>query len=433
MDEDIRNLEPNPDSKIEQSLNDNEESDIFLDPEDEKQDKEVPGTKKPIRKAPTKKKKYQSISNELRMQLIDAVENKGEKIKHVANKMGINYSSAKSICQVYKREGRSSKKTFKKRAGKEYFDIPEDIQKSMGLDTPNDPASQGQVLQTALSEKKKSSSSNENDPFLMKLKERLIESKNTSFNPAPNQSTPSNSNNTEKMTKEEENSFFNQQQTNLKPSKLENASPFQVIQPTMQNSQCFAPNIYPKQPYQQIIFIPQGNNFMMNQNFQGQMNLNTQQQGSSQTININQPTAKSISIQNIPVSDNVSFYNNPQTLNYNDINYTHQSQPQIQYIIPNAMPQQPQQLAGYPYYQPVVYYVVQPTNPLYMPTQYIPPSMDYGLPAQNFQNISSLFDNQTQMNKIQVINPNFRQQYAEINNNPQNNANTMNEWEKSGS
>mmetsp|Transcript_37104 Transcript_37104/g.33372 ORF Transcript_37104/g.33372 Transcript_37104/m.33372 type:complete len:89 (-) Transcript_37104:1492-1758(-) len=51
----------------------------------------------------------------MRKKLIDAVENKGEKIKHAAKRLEINYSSAKSICQVFKREGRLKKKSFKKR------------------------------------------------------------------------------------------------------------------------------------------------------------------------------------------------------------------------------------------------------------------------------------------------------------------------------
>lgn len=46
------------------------------------------------------------------------MENRGLKIKQAAKKLRINYSSAKSIYQVFKKEGRSSKKIMKKRASK---------------------------------------------------------------------------------------------------------------------------------------------------------------------------------------------------------------------------------------------------------------------------------------------------------------------------
>jgi len=51
----------------------------------------------------------------MREQLIDAVENNGEKIKQVAKRLRMNYSSAKSIFQVYKKEGRSNKKVYKRK------------------------------------------------------------------------------------------------------------------------------------------------------------------------------------------------------------------------------------------------------------------------------------------------------------------------------
>jgi len=51
----------------------------------------------------------------MREQLIDAVENRGEKIKQVAKRLRMNYSSAKSIFQVYKKEGRSNKKVYKRK------------------------------------------------------------------------------------------------------------------------------------------------------------------------------------------------------------------------------------------------------------------------------------------------------------------------------
>jgi len=58
----------------------------------------VPGImNKEICKANLRKKKYHSIPDDMRQKLIDAVENKGEKIKHAAKRLCINYSSAKSI------------------------------------------------------------------------------------------------------------------------------------------------------------------------------------------------------------------------------------------------------------------------------------------------------------------------------------------------
>lgn len=76
------------------------------------------GTKK-IQKERLDKKKYQNISNELRLELIDAVMNKKEKIKHAAKRLGINYSSAKYIYQIYRKEGRKDKIIFKKKTGRD--------------------------------------------------------------------------------------------------------------------------------------------------------------------------------------------------------------------------------------------------------------------------------------------------------------------------
>jgi len=88
-----------------------------VEEEEEDETLKPPPVTKKIQKIPfKKKKKYHTISDSLREKLIEAVE-KGEKIKHAAKKFNINYSSAKSICQVFKKEGRSSKKTFKVRGG----------------------------------------------------------------------------------------------------------------------------------------------------------------------------------------------------------------------------------------------------------------------------------------------------------------------------
>ena len=59
------------------------DSQIYLEPEDGENERNVPGATKAIQKFDSKKKKYHSIPDDIRLKLIDAVENKGEKIKHV--------------------------------------------------------------------------------------------------------------------------------------------------------------------------------------------------------------------------------------------------------------------------------------------------------------------------------------------------------------
>lgn len=73
------------------------------------------GVTKKIKKMARRKKKYRFITDEMRVMLVDAVDN-GEKIKHAAKRLKINYSSAKSIFKVFKREGRFSKKVLKPKA-----------------------------------------------------------------------------------------------------------------------------------------------------------------------------------------------------------------------------------------------------------------------------------------------------------------------------
>jgi len=71
---------------------------------------------KKIKKFGFRKKKYKSISDEMREELINCIQNEGLKIKHAAKKLRMNYSSAKSIFKIYRREGRLNKKIFKRRA-----------------------------------------------------------------------------------------------------------------------------------------------------------------------------------------------------------------------------------------------------------------------------------------------------------------------------
>jgi len=98
-----------------ESSDESENMELF-DSDDENSKRLTCGVTKKIKKTPHRKKKYKIIPDSLREKLIEAVQNRGEKIKQAAKKLRINYSSAKSICQIFKKEGRSSKKTFKKRS-----------------------------------------------------------------------------------------------------------------------------------------------------------------------------------------------------------------------------------------------------------------------------------------------------------------------------
>jgi len=71
---------------------------------------------KKIKKLGYRKKKYKIITNKMREELIDAIENQNEKIKDAAKRLHMNYSSAKSILQVYKKEGRLNKKGFRRKS-----------------------------------------------------------------------------------------------------------------------------------------------------------------------------------------------------------------------------------------------------------------------------------------------------------------------------
>lgn len=73
---------------------------------------------KTIQKFHKQKRRYVNTPNKVRSELIEAVNKHGEKIKDAAKRLGINYSSAKAMCQVYKKEGRSDKITVKKRKPK---------------------------------------------------------------------------------------------------------------------------------------------------------------------------------------------------------------------------------------------------------------------------------------------------------------------------
>ncbi|CAD8205687.1 unnamed protein product [Paramecium pentaurelia] len=58
--------------------------------------------------------KYAKISNDQREGLIQQVTSTGCTIKSAAQKLGINFSTAKAIMQIFKKEGRSCKKVIRK-------------------------------------------------------------------------------------------------------------------------------------------------------------------------------------------------------------------------------------------------------------------------------------------------------------------------------
>eukprot|EP00357_Protocruzia_adherens_P003535 CAMPEP_0115007484 /NCGR_PEP_ID=MMETSP0216-20121206/21216_1 /TAXON_ID=223996 /ORGANISM="Protocruzia adherens, Strain Boccale" /LENGTH=310 /DNA_ID=CAMNT_0002374453 /DNA_START=431 /DNA_END=1363 /DNA_ORIENTATION=- len=75
--------------------------------EDGTKDSRLASIKKAINK-----KKYALTSDEIRINLLDMVFNKKITIKKAAEKLGINYSTAKTILQIYKKEGRILKKSW---------------------------------------------------------------------------------------------------------------------------------------------------------------------------------------------------------------------------------------------------------------------------------------------------------------------------------
>jgi len=80
--------------------------------EDSLQDANLPGIRMNSR-LQQRPEKYTLVSNQLRYDLIQSVVYGKIKIKNAAKQLNINYSTAKSIVQKFKREGRVIKKTIK--------------------------------------------------------------------------------------------------------------------------------------------------------------------------------------------------------------------------------------------------------------------------------------------------------------------------------
>ncbi|CAD8047933.1 unnamed protein product [Paramecium primaurelia] len=53
---------------------------------------------------------YQKVDENIRQQIIDLACNKGQPLRQIAQNLGIKYSTAKAIVQVYQNEGRIGKK-----------------------------------------------------------------------------------------------------------------------------------------------------------------------------------------------------------------------------------------------------------------------------------------------------------------------------------
>jgi len=61
------------------------------------------------------RKKYSKIDDQIRMKLLEDVEKNGDTLKAAAERYNVNYSSAKSIFHIYRKEGRILKKPANER------------------------------------------------------------------------------------------------------------------------------------------------------------------------------------------------------------------------------------------------------------------------------------------------------------------------------
>jgi len=127
--------------------------------------------------AAIRSKKYSKITDEQRRDFIDAVENNGEKIIHAAKRFNINYSSAKSILNIFKSEGRSLKKMTRNRNGKD--EDGEDIEDENNKETSgNLPAmNQVQKVTTEISTQTEPEGEPQQENYLLALRDRLLASK----------------------------------------------------------------------------------------------------------------------------------------------------------------------------------------------------------------------------------------------------------------
>jgi len=136
-----------------------------------------------------KRNTYQKIPDDIRMQLLEAVQN-GETLKSAAKRHRINYSSAKSILHTYRKEGRICKKSAQERTTKKRsltnsdFEQPakptKQVKRESMKTTENDYpsshfASSGQKI------KSEATTNNSEEANFRNPKKVLVENSNTKF------------------------------------------------------------------------------------------------------------------------------------------------------------------------------------------------------------------------------------------------------------
>jgi len=325
------------------------DSEVFLDQEDDSS--EEVRSREGIRKKPSdiSKKKYHYIPDDIRLKLIDEVENKGEKIKHAAKKLNINYSSAKSICQIYRKEGRSNKKISKRKGLKEEFTkLMQEMKQSGTLNEA--PVAYPQVTVEENTQTEPAASDT-----LTALRDRLLQSRARSRFESSNLGEIPLENDGMSTGLEIRKDFSDglsaggngvEYQPDQKPvSFVNNGAPAKYMTTYMPAAQ----TVYYLIPYQ---------NMPQMQTFQQMPQQSFSMGGPSQTININQPQASTISTQSISIMNtqntneagNFGGFSSYGFSNNNLSNGMIQQMPQYQQIpIPN---QNQQQQTGFVSYQP---------------------------------------------------------------------------------
>jgi len=117
------------------SLNSMEEESFMQSPDDDNSD----GISSYSKKIAKRRCAYKKIDDDVRLQLLDAVQKKRETLKAASKRLGINYSSAKSILHTYRKEGRILKKSLLERA------IPSSQNRNIQMET-SPMAAQPQVM-----------------------------------------------------------------------------------------------------------------------------------------------------------------------------------------------------------------------------------------------------------------------------------------------
>jgi len=121
-----------------------------------------------------------------------------------------------------------------------------------------------------------------------------------------------------------------------------------------------------------------------------------------QTININQPQAKNMTIQNVTSTENHSNQSSNQIYQYNEMNtHTHVMQPPLVVMNPTIIPQH--QINGYQpqqYMQPIIYVVPQTNNMQFAMPQYTSHDIHYTVPQQSMVNTNFIKYNPMDSTKL---------------------------------